>query len=268
MSRDTTLTGRRSLVEILRAQRNVLTALILRDIKTRFGSAPGFLIAIAWPLSHILILVALNVGFGRVAPYGESSILWFAVSMTPFMIVSYTSRFMMIGLVLNRPLLVFPTISVFDILLSRVLIEMIVSACVVACLVLILICFEVDFMPRDIGMASGALAASLLLGVGLGILNAIIAMIIPQWVMVYSLAIMLFWMTSGVYFLPSALDVQIRGYLYFHPFVHCTEWFREAYFSGYHSSLLDEAYVLGLALWSVSTGLVMERLLRGRVLVA
>ena len=104
MTGETTLIGRPSLVEILQAQRNVLTALILRDIKTRFGSAPGFLIAIAWPLSHILILVAINVWTGRIAPYGESAILWFAVSTTPFMIVSYTSRFMMFGLVMNRPL--------------------------------------------------------------------------------------------------------------------------------------------------------------------
>lgn len=268
MTGDVTMPSRATLVEIMRAQRNVLTALILRDIRTRFGSAPGFLIVIAWPLSHILILLAINVGLDRLAPYGESTVLWFSVSMTPFMIVSYTSRFMMIGLVLNRPLLVFPIISVFDILLSRVLIEMIVSACVVACLALILLSLEVDFMPNDAGMAVSALGASLLLGVGLGINNAIIAMMMPQWLTVYSLATILLWITSGAYFLPGALSSQILGYLYFHPFVHCIEWLREAYFSGYQSPLLDKAYLLGFGLWSVSAGLVMERALRGRVLLA
>lgn len=268
MRGETILVGRPTLVEILRAQRNVLAALILRDIKTRFGSAPGFLIAIAWPLSHILLLVAINVWLGRIAPYGESAILWFAVSMTPFMIVSYTSRFMMFGLVMNRPLLAFPTISVFDILLSRVFIEMIVCACVVGCLVLILISLDVDFMPQDAAMAAAALAGALLLGMGLGILNAIIAMMIPKWMTIYSLAIVLFWITSGVYLIPGALDAQIRSYLYFHPFAHGTEWLREAYFSSYNSAILDRVYLLGWGLWSVSAGLVMERLLRGRVLVA
>jgi capsular polysaccharide transport system permease protein len=268
MTGEVTLVGRPSLGEILLAQRNVLAALILRDIKTRFGSAPGFLIAIAWPLSHILILVAINVWTGRIAPYGESAILWFAVSMTPFMIVSYTSRFMMIGLVMNRPLLAFPIISVFDILLSRILIEMVVCSCVVACLVLILMSLDVAFMPNDVTMASAAIASAMLLGIGLGILNAIIAMMIPQWTIIYSLAIILFWITSGVYFIPGALDAQLRGYLYYHPFVHGTEWLREAYFSSYNSAILDKAYLLGWGLWSVSAGLVMERLLRGRVLVA
>ena len=268
MTGEVTLVGRPSLGEILLAQRNVLTALILRDIKTRFGSAPGFLIAIAWPLSHILMLVGINVWMGRIAPYGESAVLWFAVSTTPFMIVSYTSRFMMYGLVMNRPLLAFPTISVFDILLSRILIEMIVCACVVAALVLILMSLDVDFMPHDAAMAAAALGGALLLGIGLGILNAIIAMMIPKWMTVYALAIILLWITSGVYFIPGALDAQIRGYLYFHPFMHGTEWLREAYFSSYNSAIMDKAYLLGWGLWSVSAGLVMERLLRGRVLVA
>ena len=268
MTGEVTLVGRPSLGEILLAQRNVLTALILRDIKTRFGSAPGFLIAIAWPLSHILMLVGINVWMGRIAPYGESAVLWFAVSTTPFMIVSYTSRFMMYGLVMNRPLLAFPTISVFDILLSRILIEMIVCACVVAALVLILMSLDVDFMPHDAAMAAAALGGALLLGIGLGILNAIIAMMIPQWMMIYSLAIILLWITSGVYLIPSALDPQLRGYLSYHPFMHGTEWLREAYFSSYNSAVLDKAYLLGWGLWSVSAGLVLERLLRGRVLLA
>lgn len=260
--------GRLDLLGVIRAQTNVLTALILRDIQTRFGSAPGFFIAIAWPLSHILILVAFNAAFARLVPYGDSGILWFAVSMTPFMIVSYTSRFMMIGLVMNRPLLAFPIISVFDILISRVVIEIMVSAVVVSSLVLIMVCLDVDFMPTDISMALAAVAGSLLLGIGLGTLNAIIAMILPKWVTVYSLSVILFWVTSGVYFIPSNLAAPIRGYLYFHPFMHCIEWLREAYFSSYNSQLLDKAYLLGWGICSVSAGLVIERFLRGRVLVA
>ena len=260
--------GRPDLLGVLRAQKNVLTALILRDIKTRFGSAPGFLIAIAFPLSHIFILVALNVWLGRLVPYGESAVLWFSVSMTPFMIASYTSRFMMIGLVMNRPLLAFPIISVFDILLSRVLIEMIVAACVVACLVITMICLDVDFMPMDTAMAVAALVGALLLGVGLGVLNAIIAMILPQWITVYSLSNIAFWLTSGAYFIPSALDAHTRSWLYFNPFVHCTEWFRAAYFESYNSLVLDKTFLIGWGGCSISVGLIIERLLRGRVLIS
>ena len=106
------------------------------------------------------------VGSPGQGAYGGSALLWFAVSMTPFMIVSYTSRFMMIGMMMNRPLLAFPTISVFDILLSRVLIEICVATALVMSLVLIFTCLDVDFMPFDVSMAMSALCASLLLGSG------------------------------------------------------------------------------------------------------
>jgi len=258
--------GRPPLAQIFRAQKNVLAALMLRDVKTRFGSAPGFLIAIAWPLAHILVLVGLSVLIGRIVPYGDSAVLWFAVGTTPFMIASYTSRFMMIGLLSNRPLLTFPAINIFDILLSRVLIEMIVAASVLVSLTIILTTLDVDFMPRNIPGAVSALAVSLLLGIGLGIVNSIMAMIVAKWMYVYTLCLILLWITSGAYFIPSTLHPDIRAYLYYHPMLHCIEWAREAYFSGYHSLLLDKTYVICLSLVFIASGLVLERLIRGRLL--
>ena len=255
-----------TLLQILRAQKNVLSALTLRDIQTRFGSAPGFVIAILWPLSHIMLLVAINILGNRIVPYGESAILWFALGATPFMIVSYTSRFMMYGLIINRPLLVFPAISVFDVMLSRVLIEILVSASVIGSLALILVSLGVDFMPRDIKMAVTALGVALLLGIGLGILNSIMAMLIQQWATIYMLFIVFLWITSGAYFVPSALPAGVRELLYFHPVLHCIEWLREAYFESYHSLILDKYYVAAIALWTIFAGLLLERLLRCRIL--
>lgn len=260
-------TRRRSrLRELVRVEGNILIALMLRDISTRFGSAPGFLIAIAWPLSHILILVGLNVSFGRTVPYGDSAILWFSLGATPFMIASYTSRFMVFGLIINRPLLMFPAISIFDILVSRVLIEVIVSSMVVICLALILTFFDVDFLPIDTGMAVSALMMSLLLGIGLGVINSIIALIIHQWMTIYSLFTIVFWMTSGAFFVPSNLPAPLRQAIYFHPITHLIEWTRMAWYEGYTSLVFDKNYVIIFTLVTLCYGLVLERLLRGRLL--
>ena len=43
----------------LHVQKRIIGALILRDMKTRFGrSLVGYLIAIAWPLSHMLLIMS------------------------------------------------------------------------------------------------------------------------------------------------------------------------------------------------------------------
>lgn len=191
------------LTAILAAQWNVFVALMLRDIRTRFGSAPGFLLAIAWPLSHILILVVLNVSFGRTAPYGESPALWFSTGVVPFMIFSYTARFVMLGIVLNRPLLAFPNIKILDILFSRAIIECLISGLVIIVLMVIFLVVGIDFMPHDPVQAFYALLASFWLGIGFGIFNSIIAMIFVQWITVFMLFIVVLWMTGGVFSCPT-----------------------------------------------------------------
>ena len=248
------------------ALQNVLYALMLRDIQTRFGSAPGFVIAIAWPLSHILILVLIYVLTGRVVPYGDSAVLWFSIGLTPFMIISYTSRFMMLGLVVNRPLLQFPVISILGVLFSRVLIELFVTSCVCVSLVLIFLYLDIDWMPARPGAAAAAFLVSVALGTGLGIINGVIALAWEKWATVYALLLILLWLTSGAYFLPSALPGPLRDLLYFHPAVHCIEWARYAWYENYTSLILDREYVIGFTVLTIFIGLGLERLLRGRLM--
>lgn len=260
------LTSRMSVVETLRTQGNVLFALILRDIGTRFGSAPAFVMAILWPLSHILILVSMNVALGRVAPYGESSAIWFSTGIVPFMVFSYTARFVMLGIVLNRPLLAFPNIKMLDILFSRAIIEFFISCLVIIVLIIIFLFFDIEFMPVDKAQAILALLAAFWVGMGMGILNAMIAMVFIQWITFFSLFIVFLWLTSGVLFVPSHMPEFFRNLLYFHPAVHLSEWIRTAYFDSYNSLILDKPWLLINATIWMLMGLTIERAVRGRLL--
>lgn len=78
-------------------------------MRTRFfGDGLGFLIAIAWPRAHIGVLLAIYRGVGRATPYGDSILVFFGTGLVPFMSFSYMSRFPMLSLLHNRPLLAFP----------------------------------------------------------------------------------------------------------------------------------------------------------------
>src|SRR5260370_41194433 len=77
-------------------QGRVLFALMLRNMRTKFfGHGLGTLIAIAWPLSHIVICVVIYTVIGRAAPFGDSIVLFVATGIVPFQTFSYLSRFMM-----------------------------------------------------------------------------------------------------------------------------------------------------------------------------
>ena len=258
-----------TLSELVAVQWRVLVALMLRDVKTRFGGSEwGFLLAIVWPLSHIGILLLINAGAGRVVPYGDSAALWFATGIVPFMAFSYMSRFIMYGIVMNRPLLLFPRVKITDILFARAIVEALSAGCVVLILAIIFWADGIDFMPLNPAQACFALGASMLLGLGAGVINAIIAAAYPIWITGYSLFTIFLWLSSGVFYVASALPETLRYPLSFNPIVHGVEWMRSAYYEGYSGSFLDKAYIIWFALSLLSVGLLLERVVRGKLLQA
>ena len=251
----------------LQRQWQIIFALMLRDIRTRFlGSSLGFVIAILWPLSHIFLLVVINVFVGRVAPYGESPVLWFATGVLPFMCFNYTARFISLGVFTNKALLVFPTIKIIDLLISRAIIEALNVCCVIICVVISLILIDVNPMPVNVLEAFYAVTASIFLGIGFGVINSMIITAIPSWVTGYSLFSTAMWFASGVMFVPDALPDEARYWLSFNPAMHGVEWMRSAYYEGYGGLILDKSYMLEFALISLLIGLVIERLFRGSLI--
>ncbi|MGO9006992.1 MAG: ABC transporter permease [Beijerinckiaceae bacterium] len=255
-------------VGMLKAQWSILHALMLRNIKTRLGGNEfGFLaMGVGWPLSHILILIIINTGLGRAAPYGDSAALWFATGVIPFMAFSYMSRFIMMGVVLNRPLLTFPVVKVTDILFASAIVEILSAGLVILIMFAIFWAFGIDFMPLDIVQASLALLAMMLLGLGWGVVNAIIAAAVPFWVTGFFLLQIILWMASGILFVPDALPEAIRTPLSYLPPLQGVEWMRSAYYEGYGAIILDRPYLISFAIVTLFIGLALERLVRGKML--
>lgn len=247
--------------------RRALAALILRDIKTRFfGSAWGYLIAIAWPLSHIAILLVANTLMGRLPPYGESSALWFATGIVPFMAFSYMSRLITYGIMLNRPLLIFPTIKIMDILLARAIVEILNAGTVILILIAVFMASGIEFTPFDVSRAYFAIGSAMLLGLGVGVISAVIAQAIPFWATGYSLSMIVLWVASGVLFIPDNLPESVRYALSFNPTMHIVTCMRAAYYEGYGAITYDENYMISFAVVSLFAGLLLERFARGRLL--
>jgi capsular polysaccharide transport system permease protein len=254
----------KSLHKSFTQQWRVMYALILRNIRTRFfGHGLGYLIAVAWPIVHSVVVISVFVISGRVAPFGESAILFVATGAIPFMIFSYLSRFMMLSTLSARPLLAFPEVKVLDILLSSALLEILTSLLVVIIMVIIAMIIDVDFWPREPLDAFFAICVSVLMGFGFGLFNGVIALAFPMWATIYVLFIIVFWVSSGVLFVTSTLPEPLRLAASYHPTLLIVEWMRSAYYDGYGNQILDRGYVLKFALVMVFGGFLLERGMRG-----
>ncbi len=248
-------------------QRRVLFALMLRNMRTKFfGNGLGYLVAIGWPLTHILAIVIMYEAIGRAAPFGDSTALFIATGVVPFQTSNYMMRFMMLALIRSRPLLSFPEVKVLDMLFSTALVETLSSFCVVIVFLILAWFAGIDAMPRDIVQAVCALGVCLLIGLGFGLLNGVIALAFPPWFTAYTLFTIVLWLSAGILFVPDALPAVARDILAYHPLLQVIEWMRSAYYEGYGNLILDRGYVVGVGVVSVFLGLVLERAMRGHLL--
>jgi capsular polysaccharide transport system permease protein len=241
---------------------------MVRDVQTRFfGTALGFVLAIAWPVSHIFILIALNNALGRAPPYGDSAPLFFATGLVPFMCFNYMSRFTTLGVMLNKPLLAYPIVKVGDILIARAVVEVLNAAIVVIVTVIILTAMGVNVWPPRPTEAMFAMLACLLLGFGFGIVNGVLAGMFAFWFTPFSLFSIVLWIASGVIMVPDELPETARYWLSWNPILVGVEWMRSAFYEGYGlGELLDKPYMLGFGVVSIFIGLLMERTMRGSIL--
>ena len=106
----------------------------------------------------------------------------------------------------------------------------------------------------------------MLLGVGFGVINGIIAAASPFWITGYALFMIIFWVASGVLFVPDALPEAIRTPLSYVPMLQGVEWMRSAYYEGYGTTILDKSYLVGFGAITLCLGLGLERLVRGKMM--
>ena len=64
------------------------------------------------PLAHLLIVVTVFHAFGRLAPQGTDQVVYFGLSILPFVIYAYFSRQIVMALAENRPLLYFNRVKI------------------------------------------------------------------------------------------------------------------------------------------------------------
>jgi capsular polysaccharide transport system permease protein len=251
----------------LRITTQVLGAILLRNMRTRFGgSYQAYVIAILWPYSHLVIIVVAYTILGRIAPLGTDTVTYFAISLAPFILYSYTMRGISSSIIANRPLLHFPRVKVLDILFARVLLESI-TACVICFIVMVsLIVFGFEFEPFDYAQMLAGFAGGLYFGVAVGIAWGLVCGIVPGAAYLTNIWIVTFWVSSGIFFLPDSLPNQLQYWLSYIPLMHAVELARVGYYPDFHSTILDVSYLFWYSTGLIGLSLVTERALRKYVL--
>ncbi|WP_407529241.1 ABC transporter permease [Methylobacterium oryzisoli] len=240
-------------------QLQVLSALILRDMRTRFGRTIwGNLVVVLWPSAHVLIIVATMALRGMAAPLGESAVLFIFTGMGPMVVFMYLSRKMMEGVTINRPLLSFPDVKFLDLCMSRAVVEIMNIAASIVITMLIVAALGIDPLPEHAATAIAALLGTFVFALGIGLVNASIVTVFPPYMVGFALVIITMYGLSGVFFVPDGMPEDLYNVFMWNPMTHAIMWFRSAYYPGYGEDA-SPLYVIMTGACLIFLGLLCER---------
>jgi capsular polysaccharide transport system permease protein len=260
----------RDMVSAAGTQGRVVHALMLREIKSRFGRQKlGYIWAFLQPCAFIALFAFVFAAFRMTAPSGMPLVLFMITGFGPFFLFRNTMNETVMAIDANRVLLAFPQVKLIDLVLARALLEM-ATLTIVFFLILAaayLLGHSVD-IENPLRMLF-ALACFALTGFGLGAIFAAIAPLFrstPQMVRMFAGRPLLF--ISGVFFTADMVPGAYREYALLNPLLHMMEWMRSAFFVQFESPHMSLDYAIGTALFTVFFGLLLLRGLNKRILAA
>lgn len=255
------------LLSALQKRSAVIFALMLRDMRTRFGGSHlGYLIAIMWPFSHLVVMVGGMAYSRRISPIGGDPIIFGVTGVLPYILCLYPSRMMGNAIESNRALLFFPVVRAVDIIISRGIVEFFTAFTVVLLVFLLAYLINYDLMPSDHYAIFSGVLATVYLAISFGFLNNVVSSLFKFWNMIFVVSVIIMYFTSGVILQVTIFPKEVQEIISFNPLFHSVEWLRSAYYEDNVSEMFSKAYLIGFATFVLFLGLLGERFLRGKML--
>lgn len=264
MSETTHIIG--ELGHALRVQCRVIGALILREMRTRFGHSKfGYFWALGEPIVHVAILSALFSVFARAAQIGTSVEVFFFTGVVPLLLYLRITDMLTHTINANLMLFTYPMVRPIDAIVGRVILE---TATIFLSTLLIAVVFyalDLPVFPDEPARVLLALFGTVLLSTGVGSMSAAICIRFRAWGTIWSWIQRSMYIISGLFFVADAMPEAVRDILWWLPIAHCIAWVRSAFYAGYESHFLDVSFVLFCGLGALAIGLLLLRAMRHRI---
>jgi ABC-type polysaccharide/polyol phosphate export permease/tetratricopeptide (TPR) repeat protein len=268
-ARPRTMRRTASLFEDIVTRWRVIYAIMLRDIRTRFGHTKlGYFWAIMEPITHLMTLGMVFYAVNQAPPpVGDNLFLFYITGLVPFLMFSHVSHDVMSAAEANNAMLQLPIVKRTDIMVAHALRQFATELCVGFIIFSIAGLLGQRGMPADPLTAFAAVTLLWVLALGVGAFNLVVVELFPSYETLYASVIRLLYVASGIYFSPIAMPDWIRDALAWNPILQGIEFFRSGFFPQYAPHWLDVNYLLLWVVASIGIGFALERSLRARMVV-
>lgn len=258
-------TTRRSPIEV---QRAVLFALILRELKTRFG---GRLIGLFWvllePALHIAMVLAIRVMLrDRFTGVMMDAPVYILAAMLPFFMARNIWFGCMTAVSANGGLFGYRQVKPLDTMIARAALEILIYISVYIVFNLIFLWLGYRAWPHHPLEYWAIWVHFIAMGFGLALISLVISHFLPPAAGFIRMLSTPLYLMSGVLIPIATFPPSFRVYLLWNPFLHMVETSRVAYFPVYNAMAgVDIRYAIEWAAALITGGLLLYWLRRTRL---
>lgn len=238
----------------------VTFALFIREVTTSYGRTQlGFLWAVLEPLGGIMVLA---VGFSMIfknPSLGESFLLFYATGYLPYTFYVKLNAHIASSIKQNKALLFYPAVTYFDVIVARIVLISITEITVMVIVLGGIMAVQVTGGAVQYDILILALTLCLLLGAGIGIVNAVLFERFPAWRSIWQIINRPMFFISGVLFVVDTLPEHARNLFWWNPLLHVIGYFRRGLYPEYEGAYLSWIYPAAIGLILIALGLTMMR---------
>lgn len=257
----------RGLLNALQEQGRVIRALVLREVRTRFGRHKlGYLWALIEPSLHVGVFWVLFYFGGRDSVGSMSVQLFLATGLMSYFTFQQTYNRLNGSIRSNFALLAHRQVKPLDVVIARALLEGATTLCVLVLFIVAAVYFGEDLRLRDPLKAIAALILLWVMGIGLGLLIETLSVVLQSLRLLVNVLTRFLYFTSGIFFTLSMIGRQTQEFLLYNPLLHLVETVRYSFDSTLVVPEVNLVYPLMWALSILFLGLASDRALRDRTL--
>lgn len=249
--------AKRSSLKIFSA---VVQALILREIRTRFGAQKfGYLWVVIDSLAPIIMFAIIHAYMMR----GQNIAYDYTVFLaTGFIFYNFFKSIMTRSIDAfssNQALFAYKQVRPFDTIISRYIVEWLTMSASVVFMVLIGFVVGLDMHLNDLTMLLIAIIWFSLFGVSMGILFAVLGTFFENIKKIINLVFLPMFFLSGLFYTAESLPQELRDILVYNPILHFVELIHGSYFVALDTRYVDYNYMIFWTLIPLLSGLWLYR---------
>ncbi|WNZ57229.1 ABC transporter permease [Microbulbifer sp. MKSA007] len=241
-------------------QRDVIYALLVREMKTRFGKwRLGYAWMLLEPVLHIMVLVAV-FSFLKDAFYpGVPTPLFMLGGIAPFLFFTHCFQKGLAAVESNRGLFNYRQLRPFDAVLTRVLLEFAIYLATIITLIIVFAWFGVTSPFNNFLLLVIVNIFFFCFCLGLSLALCVVGVKFPELAKLSPMLIRPLYFMSGVFFSLEQVPQEYHVYLAWNPILHVIELTREGLFKNYHGIFGSLQYLMGASISMLAFGLLCYR---------